>query len=83
MCTVQFPRNLRTFALFLRMERNEFCAIFCAICAKPEYFLRKLRMKRNFSYAQFAQNRKFYTKKEFIVKNIKDLQYRDYNFGIS
>ena len=50
----------------LRMKRNEFCAIFfCAICAKPEIFLRKLRMKQNFS---FAQNRKFYAKYNFLGK---------------
>jgi len=29
---------LRTFALFLRMKRNEFCAI----CAKPEIFFAKV-----------------------------------------
>ena len=49
---------LRTFALYLRMKRNEFCAVFrylfCAIFAQNrKYFLRKLRMKRNFSFAQF------------------------------
>ena len=45
---------LRTFALFLRMKRNEFCAILFAQFAQNwKYFLRKLRMKRNFSFAQF------------------------------
>ena len=44
----------RTFALFLRMKRNEFCALFFAQFAQNrKYFLRKLRMKRNFSFAQF------------------------------
>ena len=41
---------LRTFALFLRMKRNEFCAQFAQ---NRKYFLRKLRMKRNFSFGQF------------------------------
>ena len=51
------------------MKRNEICAI----------FLRNLRMKRNFSLAQFfaqnrnylaqfAQNRKFYSKCNFLGK---------------
>ena len=45
---------LRTFAHFLRMKRNEFCAIFFAQFAQNwKYFLRKLRMKRNFSFAHF------------------------------
>ena len=64
-----FAQNffLRTFALFLRMKRNEFCAIFFAQFAQNwKYFLRKLRMKRNFSFAQFAQNRKFYAKCNFL-----------------
>ena len=39
---------LRTFALFLRMKRNEFCAVL-------RYF-----------FAQFAQNRKFYAKCNFL-----------------
>ena len=62
---------LRTFALFLRMKRNEFCAglryFFCAICAKLEIFfcesceLNEILVLRNF-FAQFAQNRKFYEK---------------------
>ena len=49
---------LRTFALFLRMKRNEFCAIFFAQFAQNrKYFLRKLRIKRNFSFAQlFLRN---------------------------
>ena len=51
-----FAQNLRyfranffllTFALFLRMKRNEFCAV--------------LR-----GFAQFAQNRKFYAKCNFL-----------------
>ena len=46
---------LQTFALFLRMKRNEFCAIFFAKFAQNrKCFLRKLRMKRNFSFAQFS-----------------------------
>ena len=51
---------LRTLALFLRMKPNEFCANW-------KYFLRKLHLKRNFSFAQFffAQNRKFYAKCNF------------------
>ena len=45
---------LRTFALFLRMKRNEFCAIFfCAICAKPEIFFAKVAHETNFSFGQF------------------------------
>ena len=65
MFNLGFPRNflrkicaifvqnffLRTFAQFLRMKRNEFCAVlrnfFCAICAKSEiFFCEFLRMKR-------------------------------------
>ena len=59
---------LRTFALFLRMKRNEFCAVlryFLRNMRKTgNFILRKLRMKRNLGlgnfFAQFAQNRKFY-----------------------
>ena len=50
---------LRTFSLFLRMKRNEFCAIFCASFANRQYFLRKLRMKRNFSIAQLRKTASF------------------------
>jgi len=42
---------LRTFALFLRMKRNEFCAVlrfFCAICAKPEIFFAKVADETKF-----------------------------------
>ena len=63
---------LRTFALFLRMKRNEFCPVlryfFAQFAQNRKYFLRKLRMKRNFSFAQFAQNRKFYAKCNFLGK---------------
>ena len=60
-----FAQNLRyfranffllTFALFLRMKRNEFCAVlrgFAQFAQNRKYFLRKLCMKRNFSLAQF------------------------------
>ena len=45
---------LRTFALFLRMKRNEFCAIFLRNLHKTEnIFCEMLRLKRNFSFAQF------------------------------
>ena len=45
---------LRTFVLFLRMKRNEFCAIFLSNLRKPgNIFCEMLRMKRNFSFAQF------------------------------
>ena len=48
---------LRTFALFLRMKRNEFCAVlryfFAQFAQNRKYFLRKLRKKQNFSFAQF------------------------------
>ena len=48
---------LRTFALFLRMKRNEFCPVFRYFFAQfaqnRKYFLQKVRMKRNFSFAQF------------------------------
>ena len=43
---------LRTFALFLRMKRNEFCAVLryflCAICAKPEIFFAKVAHEMKF-----------------------------------
>ena len=52
---------LRTFALFLRMKHNEFCGVlrysFAQFVQNRKYFLRKLRMKRNFSFAQlFLRN---------------------------
>ena len=60
---------LRTFALFLRMKRNEFCAIFLRNLRKTDnIFCEMLRMKQNFSFAQFAQNRKFYAKCNFLGK---------------
>ena len=66
-CAIFAQFLLRTFALFLRMKRNEFCAIFLAQFAQNrKYFLQKLRMKRNFSFAQFAQTRKFYAKCTFL-----------------
>jgi len=54
-----FAQNLCYFrAIFfcelLRMKRNEFCATFIAQFAQNrKYFLRKLRMKQNFSFSQF------------------------------
>ena len=64
-CAIFF---LQTFALFLRMK-----LLFLRNLRKNrKYFLRKLRMKRNFSlrncFAQFAQNRKFYAKCNFLGK---------------
>ena len=60
---------LQTFALFLRMKRNEFCAIFFGtICAKPKIFFAKVAHETKFSFAQFAQNRKFYAKCNFLDK---------------
>ena len=52
---------LRTFALFLRMKRNEFCAVlryfFCAICAKPEIFFAKVAQETKFQFcAIFLRN---------------------------
>ena len=49
---------LRTFALFLFMKRNEFCAIFLRNLRKTgNIFCEMLRMKRNFSFAQiFLRN---------------------------
>ena len=45
---------LRTFVLFLRMKRNEFCTIFLRNLRKTgNIFCEMLRMKRNFSFAQF------------------------------
>jgi len=48
---------LRTFALFLRMKRNEFCAVlryfFAQFAQNRKYFFAKVAMKRNFSFAQF------------------------------
>ena len=59
------------------MKRNEFCAIFLRNLRKTgNIFLRKLRMKRNFDFAQFfsqfAQNRKFYAKSNFLGKLSKN-----------
>ena len=57
---------LRTFALFLRMKRNEFCAVL-------RYF-----------FAQFAQNRKFYAKCNFLGKlskiDILNLELNNWRF---
>ena len=52
---------LRTFALLLRMKRNEFCAVLRYFLRNlpqnRKYFMRKLRMKRNFSFGQiFLRN---------------------------
>ena len=44
---------LRTFALFLRMNRNEFCAVLRNLRKTGNIFCEMLRMKRNFSFAQF------------------------------
>ena len=66
-CAIFVQIFLRTFALFLRMKRNGFCAIFLRNLRKTgNIFLQKLRMKRNFSFAQFAQTRKFYAKCPFL-----------------
>ena len=71
MFNLGFPRNflrkicaifvqnffLRTFAQFLRMKRNEFCAI----CAKPEIFFLRIyghetkRVLRNFFFCNLRQ----------------------------
>ena len=75
-CAIFAQFFLRIFALFLRMKRNEFCAVlryfFAQFAQNRKYFLRKLRIKRNFSFAhffvQFAQNRKFYAKCNFLGK---------------
>ena len=56
------------------VKRNEFCAvlryIFCAICAKQEIFFAKVVNETNFWFCAifFAQNRKFYTKCNFLGK---------------
>ena len=78
-----FAQKLRYFRAnffcceFLRMKRNEFCTnlriFFCTNCAKPEiFFCEFLRMKRKEFYAiffaQFAQNRKYYAKRNFFVQ---------------
>ena len=52
---------LRTFAQFLRMKRNEFCAILrnfcCANCAKPEiFFLRICAHETKRVFAIFLRN---------------------------
>ena len=89
-----FAQNLRYF------RANFFFANFCAIFAHEtqwvlrylfaqfaqirKYFLRKLRMKRNFSFAQFAQNRKFYAKCNFLGKfskiDILSLELKNWRF---
>ena len=62
----------KSFVQNLRMKRKEFCAVlryfFVQFAQNRKYFLRKLRMKRNFSFAQFAQNRKFYANCNFLGK---------------
>jgi len=48
------------------MKRNEFCAVLrYFFCATPEIFLAKVA---NLSFGQFAQNRKFYAKCNFLGK---------------
>ena len=61
----------KSFAQTLRYFRAIF--FFCELlryffAQNRKYFLRKLHMKRNFSFAQFAQNRKFYAKCNFLGK---------------
>ena len=64
-----FCELLRYFCAWNAMSFARFCAIYFAQFAQNwKYFLRKLRMKRNFSFAQFAQNRKFYAKCNFLGK---------------
>ena len=49
---------LQTFALFLRMKRNEFCAVLRYLfCAKPEIFFAKVAHKTKFQFcAIFLRN---------------------------
>ena len=65
---------------FAQIFFANFCAIFahetqwvlrvflCNLRKTGKYFLRKLCMKQNFSFAQFVQNRKFYAKCNFLGK---------------
>ena len=54
----------KSFALFSR--KFIFCELLRIKRAKPEIFFAKFAHKRNFSFAQFAQNRKFYAKCNFL-----------------
>ena len=58
-----FVQNLRA-NFFFELLRG-FAVFFAQIAQNRKYFLRKLRMNRNFS---FAQNRKFYAKCNFLGK---------------
>ena len=65
-------------AIFAQIFFANFCAkiahetqwVLRGFAQNRKYFMRKLRMKRNFSlaqfFAQFAQNRKFYAKCNFL-----------------
>ena len=88
-CAIFAQFFLRTFALFLRMKRNEFCAIFlrnlrktgnifCESCAWNEILVLLI------FFAQFAQNRKFYAKCNFLGKlskiDILNLELNNWRF---
>ena len=72
-----FAQNLRTFAQFLRMKCNEFCTVLRNfVCTKPEiFFCDILHIKRKefcaIFFAQFAQNCKYYAKRNFFSKLTK------------
>ena len=63
---------LRTFALYLCMKRNEFWAIFLRnLCKTGNIFCESCAIffEQNHNFlAQFAQNRKFYAKCNFLGK---------------
>ena len=73
-CAIFAQFFLRTFALFLRMKRNEFCAVlryfFAQFAQNRKYFLRNVAHETKFQFSAifFAQNRKFYAKCNFLGK---------------
>ena len=55
-CAISAQIFFANFTLYLRMKRNEFCAVlryFFAQFAQNRKYFAKVRMKRNFSFAQF------------------------------
>ena len=61
-----FCKLLCNFCAWNAMSFAWFCSIFFAqFVQNRKYILRKLRMKQNFSFAPFAQNRKFYANVTF------------------
>ena len=57
------------FCAILRIKLNEFCTVLhYFLCAKPEIFFAKVAHETKFQFCVICQNRKFYTKCNFLGK---------------